>query len=181
MTRFTNIKHYKKDFVKAFYGKLGKSSGLNPGVLWPRKEELTYLKQYDAAFSFNLDRLISDNKLKKQEALQKRLDREREVLDNLKKLPAEMKEFFDKIDEKKREKEEWTRQREALVEEVREILGYRAKPSDPKFQEALAKKEEEEIKIKKKEAKKKREDAKLEDLIWFPCGAAQHWPVILID
>lgn len=165
MSKLTNIKHYRKEYVRALYGKLGKDSGLKPGVMWPRKEELLYLKKYEEAFCPSLNDLIAENEAKKQEAIKARKAREQEVLKNLEKLPAEFESFFAKIDEKKREKEEWTRQREALIEEVREILGFRAKPTDERFQQALAKKEEEDIKAKKKEAKKKRENASLDELL----------------
>lgn len=165
MNKLTNIKHYKKEYVRALYGKLGKDSGLNPGVLWPRKEELEHLKQYEKAFTLKLDSLIEENRLKKEAALNERMAREKEVSNNLKKLPGELKQFFDKIEDKKKQKEDWVRQRETLIEEVREILGYRAKPSDERFQEALAKKEEEDAKAKRKEERKRKENAKLDELL----------------
>lgn len=165
MNKLTNIKHYKKEYVRAMYGRLGRESGINPGVMWPRKEELQYLKQYEKAFTNKLEDLIAENRAKKQEEMQARIQREKEVLENLKKLPGELKNFFDKIEQKKQEKEAWTKQREALVEEVREILGYRAKPSDERFQQALLQKEEEELKAKKKAARKSRENASLEEML----------------
>lgn len=133
--------------------------------MWPRKEELLYLKRYEEAFCPSLNDLIAENEAKKHEATRARKAREQEVLKNLEKLPKEFEAFFAKIEDKKREKEEWTKQREALIEEVREILGFRAKPSDERFQQALAQREEEDIKAKKKEAKKKRESASLEELL----------------
>lgn len=165
MNKLTNIKHYKKEYVRALYGRLGRESNINPGVLWPRKEELQYMKQYEKAFTHKLEDLIAEKEAKKQEAIQARLQREKEVLKNLEKLPGELKKFFDKIEQKKQEKEAWTKQREALVEEVREILGYRAKPTDERFQKALVQKEEEEIKAKKKEARKLRENSSLEEML----------------
>lgn len=165
MNKLTNIKHYKKEYVRALYGRHGKDSGINPGVLWPRKEELQHLKQYEQAFHPKLEDLISENQAKKAAALKARQDREKEVRENLRRLPGEFKIFFDKIDAKRKEQEEWTRQREALVEEVREILGFRAKPTDERFIAALAKREEEDIKAKKKAARKARENAGLEEML----------------
>lgn len=147
------------------YGRLGRESGINPGVMWPRKEELQYLKQYEEAFTHKLEDLIAENQAKKREAIQARMAREKEVLENLEKLPAQLKSFFNKIEQKKQEKEAWTKQREALIEEVREILGYRAKPSDERFQQALQQKEEEDIKAKRKAARKLRENASLEEML----------------
>lgn len=150
MKRLTNLKHYKIDNVRALYGRYGKSSGLNPGVMWPRKEELAHLKQYEKAFCPKLEDLVAENEANKAEVAAARQQREKEVLENYKKLPGEFKKFFDRIDEKKQERAEWLREREQMIESVREILGYRAKPSDPKFQEALAQKEAEDAKAKKK-------------------------------
>lgn len=165
MNKLTNIKYYKKEHVKALYAKFGRDSGLNPGVMWPRREELQHLKQYEQAFCPPLEDLINENNSKKQEAAQRRLKREKEVYSNLQKLPAEFKKFFDKIEAKEREKEAWLRERELQIEEVREFLGYRAKPTDERFQKALAQKQEEELKAKRKEARKKRENASLDELL----------------
>lgn len=153
MNKLTNIKHYRKEHVKALYAKFGKSSGLNPGVLWPRKEELHHLKEYEKAFCPSLDHLLAENKAKKDAAARALKAREEEVSANLKKLPNEFKLFFDEIKEKKREQDEWLKKKEATIEEVRELLGFRAKPTDERFQKALAMKEEEERKAKKKEAR----------------------------
>lgn len=160
-----SLKHYRKSYVRAFYGRHGRSTGINPGVMWPRKEELMHIKQYEAAFCPKLEDLIAENEAKKQARLQARKEREEEVLRNLEKLPGAFKSFFEKIEAKKKEREEFIRQREALVEEVREILGFRAKPSDERFQQALAQREEEEIKAKKKELRKKRENIGLEEML----------------
>lgn len=173
MNKLTNIKHYKKEYVRALYGRHGKESGLNPGVAWPRKEELMYLKQYEKAFCHKLDDMVAENKAQKEQIFKERRDREEEVYRNLQKLPTAFKSFFEKVEEKQREKEEWTRKKEALIEEVREILGFRAKPDDERFLKALAQKEEEDIKAKKKEAKAKRENASLDELLSASKGDKQ--------
>lgn len=165
ISKLTNIKHYKKEYVRAFYGRHGRSSGLNPGVMWPRKEEIKYLKQYEEAFCPKLEDLVAENETRKEAARQARIEREKEILANLERLPGEFKRFFEKLDAKKKEKEDWLREREAMIEEVREILGFRAKPTDERFQQALAQKEAEEIKAQKKEARKKRENADLEQML----------------
>lgn len=165
IAKFTNIKHYKKEYVRAYYGRHGRSSGLNPGVMWPRKEELTYLKQYEEAFCPKLEDLIAENEAKKRAAREARAAREKEVIENLAKLPGEMKKFFEKLEAKKQEKEKWLQEREAMIEEVREILGFRAKPTDERFQQALVQKEQEEEKARKKELRKRRENAGLEEML----------------
>jgi len=165
MNKLSFLKQYKTGYVRALYGRHGRSSGLKPGVLWPRKEELPYLKQYEKTFFPKLDDLIRENKSKKEDAIRKRQEREREILENLEKLPAAFESFFDKIETKKREREEYIKKKEAMIEEVREILGFRAKPSDERFQEALAKREEEEVAARRKEARKRKENAGLEEML----------------
>lgn len=165
INKFTSIKQYRKEYVKAYYGRHGKSSGLNPGVLWPRKEELEHLKQYEAAFCPKLEDLILENKANREAKILARKEREAQVLRNLEKLPGEFKNFFEKIEAKNREKEQFLKEREARIEEVREILGFRAKPTDERFQKALVEKEVEEAKAAKKEARKKRENAGLDELL----------------
>lgn len=123
MSKLTNIKHYRRDFVKALYGKLGKESGLRPGVAWPRKEELEHLKQYEKAFCRPLDDLIADNEAKKNQVILDRRKREEEVYNNLKKLPQEFEQFFQKLREKEELKQEMMKKREAAIEDAREALG----------------------------------------------------------
>jgi pyruvate/oxaloacetate carboxyltransferase len=103
MNKLTNIKHYRKEHVRALYGRYGKSSGINPGVMWPRKEELAHLKLYEAAFCPKLEDLIAENKAKKEAHLKAIKEREEEVLRNLKALPVALKSFIEKVDSKKRE------------------------------------------------------------------------------
>uniref|UniRef100_A0A6G1S8X6 Large ribosomal subunit protein mL64 n=1 Tax=Aceria tosichella TaxID=561515 RepID=A0A6G1S8X6_9ACAR len=165
MNKLTNIKQYRKGYVRALYGRHGRSTGINPGVMWPRKEELVHIKQYEAAFCPKLEDLIAENRAKKEAQLRARKEREEEILRNIEQLPGAFKSFFEKIEAKDKERQEFIRQKEALVEEVREILGFRAKPSDERFQKALAQREEEEIKAKKKEARKKRENIGLEEML----------------
>lgn len=165
MNKLTSIKHYRKDYVKALYGRYGKSTGLNPGILWPRKEELDHLRQYEKAFCPTLEELVAENKAKKDELIRARRERELMVTKNLESLPQEIEKFFNKINEEEQKQAQFIKEREARIEEVREILGFRAKPSDERFQKALAEKEEEEAKAKRKEARKKRENAGLDELL----------------
>lgn len=122
MNKLTNIKHYKKAYVKALYGKLGKESGLRPGVAWPRKEELEHLKQYEKAFYRPLDELIYENETKKSQIALERRQREEEVYRNLQKLPQEFEQFFSKLRDKEEQKREWIEKREKAIEEARESL-----------------------------------------------------------
>lgn len=117
--------------------------GLKPGICWPSKEELQYMKQFDAKFEKSIESM-HENLLQTQKAEQeKRIKREKQIVANLKKLPKMKEEFwknyhnlFEKIEEEKSNKEK-------LIQEVREYLGYDIEPNDPRFEEALVKKDEE--------------------------------------
>lgn len=97
--KLNNIKHYKKPFVKALYGRYGKKSGLNPGVMWPRKEELKYMKSYEEAFCPKLEDLLAEHNTKKEQAMKDRLAREKEIIEGLKRLPGEIKKFVHQMSE----------------------------------------------------------------------------------
>ncbi|KAH7641592.1 growth arrest and DNA damage-inducible proteins-interacting protein CRIF [Dermatophagoides farinae] len=134
---------YKKNIIRKRFATFGKSSGLKPGICWPSKEELQYMKQFDAKFEKSIESM-RENLLQTQKAEQeKRIKREKQIVANLKKLPKMKEEFwknyhnlFEKIEEEKSNKEK-------LIQEVREYLGYDIEPNDPRFEEALVKKDEE--------------------------------------
>lgn len=119
MEPLNRLSQYKKEYVKAQFGSRGRNSGLHPGVVYPRKEELNHLKQFERAFYPPLQQLIDENVEKKKAELQKRVDWENTVLENLSKLEAAKKEFFDKIKEKKLQQKAWLEKREQQIEDVR--------------------------------------------------------------
>lgn len=123
------------------------------------------MKQYEEKFCPSLEQLLADDVRRKEELKCKIEERREFVRQGLKRLPLEMKIFFEKLDERRSERQKWLQERETLIEEVRDILGFRAKPSDDKFKEALAQKEADELKAKRKEARKKRENASLDELL----------------
>lgn len=67
-----------------------------------------------------------------------RQDREKMIRTNLAKLPQMKKEFWDSYVKLGREIEAERAQKDKVIEEIRESLGYDVDTSDPRFQEALA-------------------------------------------
>ena len=127
--------------------------------MWPAKDELEYIKGYEKAFSPPFEKLVADLKQRKEAEAKKIKDREDEVLANLKKLPQIKKEFWAKYHQMHDEKEQEKAKKEKLVQEVREFVGYDLDPKDPRFEEALLKKDEE--RKKELKAQKKQEKAKM--------------------
>ena len=159
-TRLTHINHYKRDWIKQYFGMYGKASGLKPGICWPSKEELEFRQKFEETFYPSLQTMVQEKKELKEQNEKTMTEYRKTILENLKKLPAAKKEFYRKFNEKKEQEEEERRKRERVVQEVREYLGYDVAPGDTRFQEALLKKEEEEQAVKRA-GKKQEKQAKI--------------------
>lgn len=159
-TRLTHIDHLRRDFVKAYFAKYGKASGLIPGVCWPSKEELEFRIKYEETFQPTLETMLQEKKAKAEARAAEEAEYRKTIIENLKKLPQAKAELIRKYKEKKEQMEEEVRKRERVIQEVREYLGYDVAPGDTRFQEALTKKEEEEAAVLK-QSKKQERQAKL--------------------
>lgn len=135
---------YKKDAMQKRFAKFGKNSGLKPGVCYPTNEELEYLTQYEATFEKSVARMRDDLRRRQTEAAEARTRRTREVEKNLAKMPTLKKDFWAKYHQLYEDIEREKEKKEKVIQEVREYLGYDIQPNDPRFEEALLKKDEEE-------------------------------------
>ncbi|XP_027202756.2 growth arrest and DNA damage-inducible proteins-interacting protein CRIF [Dermatophagoides pteronyssinus] len=134
---------YKKNQIRKRFATFGKSSGLKPGICWPSRDELEYMKQFDQTFEKSIQ-TMQENLLQTKKAEQeKRLKREKQIVANLKKLPKMKEEFWQNYHNLYSEIEEEKTKKTKLIQDVREYLGYDIEPNDPRFEEALAKKDEE--------------------------------------
>ncbi|OTF80613.1 hypothetical protein BLA29_002159 [Euroglyphus maynei] len=139
----TFVWQYRKIQIRKRFATFGKSSGLKPGICWPSKDELNYMKQFDATFEKSIESM-RENLLQTQKAEQeKRNKREKQIVANLKKLPKMKEEFWKNYHNLYSEIEEEKSKKAKLIQDVREYLGYDIEPNDPRFEEALAKKDEE--------------------------------------
>ena len=163
-TRFTSLEHYRRDFVRQYFATYGRASGLKPGVCWPHKEELAFRIKWEETFYPKMKDMV-DRKKAEKAAEAKELAKYRSgILANLKKLPAEKKQFFFKLNERKEQELVEKAKREKVLQDVREYLGYDVAQGDTRFQEALAKKEEEEAAVKKA-SKKQEKQSKIMSLL----------------
>ncbi len=85
-----------------------------------------------------------DLRRRQTEAAEARTRRTREVEKNLAKMPTLKKDFWAKYHQLYEDIEREKEKKEKVIQEVREYLGYDIQPNDPRFEEALLKKDEEE-------------------------------------
>lgn len=162
--KFDQLREYKREHVKSFYAKYGKDSGIKPGVCWPNREELDFRDKFEKTFYPSLEKLLKDNELEKQRIANIIKETEDSVAAGLAKREEQIAAFHEKRAIKQAEEEEAKKRSEKLVAEVREYLGFNIERSDPRFQEALAKKEEEE-RLKSKAKVKKDKNSKIADML----------------
>lgn len=150
---------YKKTSIRRRYAVYGQSSGkslflfsktnhnhkgLKAGICWPTKEELNYMKEYEAKFEKSFQEMAERLQKRKAKEAKERTAREEEVMKNLKKLPTMKEKFWTDYHKLFADIEEEKIKKEKVIQDVREYLGYDIDPSDPRFEEALAKKDEDE-------------------------------------
>jgi len=135
---------YRKPMIRRRYATFGKDSGIKAGVCWPSRDELQFMKQYEEKFEKPFKEMTAAVKQKQDEEKERIAKRVKEVRENLKKLPQQKEEFWASYHKLFEDIEQEKLQKEKVIQEVREFLGYDIDPSDPRFEEAIAKKDEEE-------------------------------------
>lgn len=152
---------YRIAFMRKDYAKFGRATGINPGLMWPSKEELQDLVHIENKFYPTLQELWDQDRAKHKAETEARRQREDAVEKNMAKLADARIAMLERDAKKKAKAEEDRRHREQMILEVREYIGYNVEPSDPKFKEVMAMKEEE----RKQAAKEARKKAKQEKML----------------
>lgn len=155
-----NIKNMRKD-----YAKFGSATGINPGIMWPSKEELQDLVHIEKKFYPTLQQLFDEDRAKQQAEVEARRIREEEIERNMAKLANARIAMLEREAERNTKAEEQRIQREQMILEVREYIGYNVEPSDPKFKEVMEMKEEERKKAQKEARKKAKQERMLAKLM----------------
>lgn len=163
-TKFRHLEMYKRDYVRSYWAKYGEASGLKPGVCWPSVEELQFRKEFEKALYPSFQEVLDASKKKREEEAKNLAEYRSNILKNLKKLPSAKKAFFDKYVEIQQKRDEEKKKRDRLIQDVREFLGYDVSPTDTRFEEAVAKMEEQ-AKLIKKSSKKQEKQAKVLSLL----------------
>lgn len=119
-------------------------SGLKAGICWPSREELQFMNEYEAKFEKSFETMKSKLESIKVKEKKTREARENEIVSNLAKLPKIKQEFWENYHKLYDDIEKDKVDKEKIIQEVREYLGYDIESNDPRFEEALAKKDEDE-------------------------------------
>lgn len=147
--------HETVKYKRKMYGRYGQSSGVLPGIMWPNREELEEIKEYESvAYPYTIQELVArveDKKKEEQEALKAR---EEDIMKKFAKLEQWKHDVRVNAAKKLAAVEAAKAKKDRLVEEVRRHFGFKIDPRDDRFKELLEQKEKEERK-KAKEAKKK--------------------------
>jgi len=147
-------------FRRKLIAKYGQSTGINPAIAWPDKEELQKLMEYEnVAYPVPLLEVIEQNRRNREEQKRVLLEREKDIETKVIKLDGWIKELKARQNKKLADAKLAQEKKDALIEEVRQHFGYLVSMKDPKFQEMLELKEKE-MKKASKEAKRKTKQEK---------------------
>lgn len=147
--------HETVKYKRKMYGRYGQVSGVLPGIMWPTKEDLEEIKEYErVAHPDTIEEMVrkaKHAKLKEEEAIK---EREEQLMKKYAKLEEIKAHVRNNAAKKLAAAEAAKAKKERLVEEVRRHFGFKLDPRDDRFKEMLEQKEKEERKLAK-EAKKK--------------------------
>lgn len=86
------------------YGRYGTASGVNPSICFPLKEELDDRKEYErVAFPQTIPQMIAEAKQKRQEIEDRKMQRQKDIVEKMKKLEQWKKDLFNRIEKKENE------------------------------------------------------------------------------
>ncbi|XP_047477124.1 growth arrest and DNA damage-inducible proteins-interacting protein 1-like [Penaeus chinensis] len=178
-----NPRHYKKlhkmpnqltedeeqvfslSYQRKLYGHYGASSGINPAKAWPSKEELELAKEWESlAYPLSIQEMISEAERLKKAEEDKIKKRQADIMQKVAKLEDWKREVREGLKKREREAREAKEKKERLMEEVRQIFGFRIDPKDERFKEALLQKEREEKRAAKEAKKIERQQRMMENL-----------------
>lgn len=158
--------HLKVKYRRKMYGLHGHESGVNPGIMWPTKEEIKERKEYESvAFPFTIQEMVQAEVSKRQAEEDELMHRQMKIQQNVAKLNQWMKDLENKRAKKIELITAAKAKKDRLTEEVRRHFGYTVDPRDERFQQMLEQKEKEERKQAKLERKKRVDERMTQDLM----------------
>ncbi|KAF8796232.1 Growth arrest and DNA damage-inducible like protein [Argiope bruennichi] len=155
---------YQRYRLRGYYARFGQESKLNPGICWPTREEMLETMKYDEIFEPSLQERIQNVESKILEEEKRKKEVEDEVDKNMANLDKWISDYYAKIERKEKKTEELKQQRERLVEEISEYLGYDIDPRDPRFKEAVEQRDKEKKKAMKLKKQQESYDKMIEKL-----------------
>ncbi|XP_076029008.1 growth arrest and DNA damage-inducible proteins-interacting protein CRIF isoform X2 [Oratosquilla oratoria] len=145
------------------FGRHGLSSGINPAILWPSKEELSVMKEWESlAYPDSVQVMINRAKIEIQEEEEQIMRRQETIMAKFAKLDGWKQEVLEKRRKREEEAQKAKEKKQQRIDEVRQIFGFHIDPRDERFKEALEQKEKEERKAAKEAKKLERQKKVLE-------------------
>lgn len=141
------------EYKRKLYGKFGRKSGLDPGILWPSKEEVKEQMEFEKEWEPSLEDMLKSLEDERQSALEAREKKRQTVEKQMARMPQFIKEYHAKLEKAAEQERQHEAKKRALLEEARDYFGYSIDPRDARFEEMKLQKEEEEKKQRKKEKK----------------------------
>uniref|UniRef100_A0A0A9WQI7 Large ribosomal subunit protein mL64 n=1 Tax=Lygus hesperus TaxID=30085 RepID=A0A0A9WQI7_LYGHE len=149
-------------YKKKMFGRYGRSSGFDPGYLWPTPEEVATKLEYDRiANPYSVMELTARERAKVLEEEASIAERQQKIVEKMKKLDQWKKDVVERAAKKLKEVSAAKAKKEALIEEVRRHFGFKIDPKDERFKEVLLQKE----RALKKKAKEEKSKARQERLL----------------
>lgn len=153
------------DHLRTLYGRYGSASDVNVGMLWPSKEEMELLKEKESVeFPDSIPQMLENARLQKQAEEDEINERQADLARKVAKLEGWKKEVKDRFDTQQRIAQEAKEKKERMMEEVRQMFGFRIDPKDERFKEALEKKEQEDKRAAKAAKKLKKQQKMIEQI-----------------
>jgi len=168
--------------LRKMYGKLGSATGIDPALLWPSKQEMQLMKEYErVGYPLSVQEMISSAKEARKKENEAIMKKQKDIEQKLLKLEGWKKDLNARLEKQQKDAEEAKAKKERLLEEVRQIFGYRIDPKDEKFKEALLMKEKEEKKAAKEAKKLLKQQKILEELKKQAAGEAAKNPNAMMN
>ncbi|KAK4298163.1 hypothetical protein Pmani_029470 [Petrolisthes manimaculis] len=150
---------------RSLFGHYGSRSGINPSKAWPSKEELALEREWErVAHPHTVQHMIDISRKERQEEQMIIKQRQDDISRKLLSLEKWKNDLNTRVAKQEKLAREAKEKKERLIDEVRDILGFRVDPRDERFKEALELKEKEEKKRSKAAKKLAKEQRMLDQL-----------------
>lgn len=152
--------HFSTRYNKRLFGRYGYSSGVNPALCWPTKEELEDKMELEkVSYPYSILEVAEREAAKREQAEKDRWERDAKIAANVKSMVKQKEEFLRRMESKKAEAEAAQGFKKRLIEEVRLHFNYSVNERDERFQlevKERAKLLKEKEKLEKRVSKKER-------------------------
>jgi len=160
--------HRSRKFKRQMLGRYGaKNTGINPGELWPTKQDVDLAKEWESLYQpKHLRQMIDEIKQEQEHLKNKKIEREKIIDENIVKHESLLAAWNKRVDARKRLAEGDKNRTKQILAELKEEFGYDINPEDTIMKTRIQEREKvllkEERELKKKLRAEKMEEQKLE-------------------